>query len=215
MKLAMELFKRMITKIILLLLLPAICHGCSDENVSIEPIGDSGRYKMGNDEFQYYTVANYKNCSPDSLLKILCNFCRQKHLTKSVAQNDFVSIFFYEKTLFADYQEHISDAIRSETGSIDKYSRNLIAKIYYLKIAHDKNVVLTKIIYNKDSIILLKRDTLEMFRDDDRALENKWDEALWNENGAYAPPVSGNTPGGELPANLYIFEKGKTPIPTR
>lgn len=44
---------------------------------------------------------------------------------------------------------------------------------------------------------------------------NKWDEALWNENGAYAPPVSGNTPGGELPANLYIFEKGKTPIPTK
>uniref|UniRef100_UPI003593E8C6 hypothetical protein n=1 Tax=Salmonella enterica TaxID=28901 RepID=UPI003593E8C6 len=60
MKLAVELFKRMMTKSILLLLLPAVCYGCSNKNVSIEPIGDSGRYKMGNDEFQYYTIANYE-----------------------------------------------------------------------------------------------------------------------------------------------------------
>ena len=160
MKLAAELFKRMMTKSILLLLLPAVCYGCSNKNVSIEPIGDSGRYKMGNDEFQYYTIANYKNRSPDSMLAMLSNFCSRKHLIRPVAQDEFVSIFFYKKTLFANYQEHISDAIRSEMGSIDEYSQNLMAKIYYFKTAHEKNVVLTKIIYSKDSIILLKRDTL-------------------------------------------------------
>jgi len=48
-----------------------------------------------------------------------------------------------------------------------------------------------------------------------RALKSPWDEALWNENGAYAPPTSGNSPGGELPANLYVFEKGKKPASTK
>ncbi len=32
MKLAVELFKRMMTKSILLLLLPAVCYGCSNKN---------------------------------------------------------------------------------------------------------------------------------------------------------------------------------------
>ncbi len=38
----------------------------------------------------------------------------------------------------------------------------------------------------------------------------KWDEALWNPDGAYKKPTHGNTPGG-LPEGLYKFQKGKTP----
>lgn len=37
------------------------------------------------------------------------------------------------------------------------------------------------------------------------------DEALWNKNGAYLPPTSGDSPGGILPKGIFIFEKGKEP----
>ena len=38
-----------------------------------------------------------------------------------------------------------------------------------------------------------------------------WDDALWNPEGAYLKPTSGNTPGGQLPSTMYKFEKGKKP----
>ncbi|WP_452222559.1 hypothetical protein [Lacinutrix chionoecetis] len=41
---------------------------------------------------------------------------------------------------------------------------------------------------------------------------HRWDEALWNLNGGYAPPRAGSSPGGELPSDLYQFQKGKAPI---
>ncbi|MEO8236663.1 MAG: hypothetical protein ABI576_01045 [Flavobacterium sp.] len=39
-----------------------------------------------------------------------------------------------------------------------------------------------------------------------------WDDALWNPDGAYALPRSGDSPGGILPNGMYKFEKGKKPI---
>jgi LysM repeat protein len=39
---------------------------------------------------------------------------------------------------------------------------------------------------------------------------NQWDEALWNDAGAYASPTIGNTPKG-LPKTMYIFEKNQIP----
>lgn len=42
--------------------------------------------------------------------------------------------------------------------------------------------------------------------------DSKWDEALWNSNGAFLPPSSGNSPGGVLPEGLFVFEKNKKPV---
>jgi len=41
---------------------------------------------------------------------------------------------------------------------------------------------------------------------------HQWDEALWNPQGAYAPPTAGTTPKG-LPSQVYKFEKNKKAIP--
>ena len=38
-----------------------------------------------------------------------------------------------------------------------------------------------------------------------------WDDALWNSEGGFSKPTSGNTPGGQLPSGMYTFEKGKKP----
>lgn len=40
----------------------------------------------------------------------------------------------------------------------------------------------------------------------------QWDEALWHDDGAYAPPRVGDTPRG-LPPTMYLFEKGEEPRP--
>jgi len=39
----------------------------------------------------------------------------------------------------------------------------------------------------------------------------KWDEALWNDKGAYAPPTVASTPIGDIPKTMYVFEKDKEP----
>ncbi|TRX32193.1 hypothetical protein FNW52_17310 [Flavobacterium sp. ZT3R18] len=39
-----------------------------------------------------------------------------------------------------------------------------------------------------------------------------WDEALWNTEGAYTLPRSGDCPGGILPKGMFKFEKGKKPV---
>jgi hypothetical protein len=41
--------------------------------------------------------------------------------------------------------------------------------------------------------------------------DDKWDEALWNPEGAYSKPTAGNSPGGKLPSEMYLFEKGNKP----
>lgn len=38
-----------------------------------------------------------------------------------------------------------------------------------------------------------------------------WDEALWNPDGAFLPPKSGDSPGGLLQGGIFIFEKSKEP----
>lgn len=41
--------------------------------------------------------------------------------------------------------------------------------------------------------------------------DSRWDEALWNPNGAYLTPTSGKSPGGILESGIFIFEKNKKP----
>ncbi|MTH16639.1 hypothetical protein [Flavobacterium sp. LC2016-01] len=38
-----------------------------------------------------------------------------------------------------------------------------------------------------------------------------WDEALWNSNGAFTLPRSGDSPGGLLQSGIFLFEKDKEP----
>ena len=42
--------------------------------------------------------------------------------------------------------------------------------------------------------------------------DSRWDESLWNPEGAFLPPTSGESPGGPLESGMFIFEKGKKPI---
>ncbi|WP_312079028.1 hypothetical protein [Chryseobacterium sp.] len=41
---------------------------------------------------------------------------------------------------------------------------------------------------------------------------SRWDESLWNPEGAFLLPTSGSSPGGLLQGGMFIFEKSKTPV---
>ena len=41
--------------------------------------------------------------------------------------------------------------------------------------------------------------------------DSKWDDSLWNSNGGYAKPTTGETPGDLLPSSIFKFEKGEKP----
>ncbi|CAA7386998.1 hypothetical protein [Chryseobacterium fistulae] len=42
--------------------------------------------------------------------------------------------------------------------------------------------------------------------------DSRWDESLWNPDGAFLLPTSGKSPSGLLENGMFIFEKGKTPV---
>jgi len=153
---------------------------CSKKELLIEPIGE-GIYNMGYRELQYYTISNYKHLSNDSLLNTLRDYVLKNTSTKITNQN--FDALFYKKSVFAEYEYYIWDAIRSEMGGIDEHRDNLIAKIYYLKKERDKYPKLISVLYYEDfvlpfqtvyskSIALLKIDTLVKDSDKNLIYEN-------------------------------------------
>ena len=68
--------------------------------------------------------------------------------------------------------------------------------------------------YNKKYITITDESTngtIKAIKDIFRGYRNTFDESLWNVDGAYNVPRAGNSPRG-LPANMYIFKKGKDPV---
>jgi len=172
---------------LIFLLLFLVCFGCDNKGLMIEPIdrsrGGDGIYYMLDIEDpycferQYYTLVNYENIAPDSLYEILNNYVNSRHSYEEVAENikhhlacNFTA-HFYEKSFFVNYEKYLSDAIWSEKGGIDKYSHKLIAKIYTLG-RDGNNPIFHTVVYNndnRDSIMLIKRDTVMVFSCEDNS----------------------------------------------
>ena len=156
-----------------LLLLFITCCNCSKKELTIIPISGSQRhdehvFHIGNDEFQYYTIANYQHFTPDSLYKELNAYISSRYSYNKIVEtredNSFFCAFFYKKALSVNYKKHLYDAIRSEFGSIYGYKDNLIAKIYYYKEKNEQYPIFTTVIYNKDKILVVKEDTINEYK---------------------------------------------------
>ena len=176
----------------LLLLLTACC-SCSKKELTINPIKqcsdlDGHIFYEGNDEFHYYTIANYKNFSYDLLYKDLNDYIDSrysyKRIIETIKDNGRFSAFFYKKSLFANYKRYISSAKNSESGSIYEHQDNLIAQIYCIK-EKEKNedfYVFNTIVYGKNEKLLLKRDTIKhSFNFDRTEINRKFDIATFNQ----------------------------------
>jgi len=161
--------------------------GCGNKVLTIEPIGGNGIYSLDSYddenpciEYQYYTIANYKRITPDSLYKVLNAYVNSVRSFESIAENmrrgkeergcgSMFAARFYEKSLLVDYQKHISDAIhRDDAGFIYKYGHKLVAQIYNLEDDGDENIFYTvlynnSLFYHKDhGIVLSRSDTIRV-----------------------------------------------------
>jgi hypothetical protein len=184
-------FKIDIKKMFFVPLLFMACLSCVNNELMIKPIGGRGGSGNGiysldsyNDEnpcieYQYYTIANYKRITPDSLYKVLNAYVNSARSFDSIAENmrrgkeerGCLSMFvarFYEKALLVDYQKHIPDAIRyDDAGSIYKYDHKLVAKIFGLE--NGDEIIFYKALYNplyynnnKLCILLIRSDTIRV-----------------------------------------------------
>lgn len=182
-------FEIEIRKMPFVLLLLTACLGCGNNELTIEPIGGmggsgNGIYSLDNYddenpciEYQYYTIANYKRITPDSLYKVLNVYVNSIHTFECIAKNmrkgmeergclSMFAVYFYEKSLLVNYQKHISDAIQyDDAGSIYKYKHKLVAQMYSL--GKSDEIIFYKVLYNnslfyyKDhGIVLLRSDTI-------------------------------------------------------
>jgi len=153
----------------------AVFCGCGDKKLTIEPIG-WGIYHVTDSpciERQYYTIANYEHIAPDSLYSVLKAYINSispyEKIVENIKHNPFCDfkVFFYEKSLFANYEKYLSSyAIRSEMGSIDEYRHKLVAKIY---VFGGDNSVFNTVLYDNNKynngevyITLKKTDTVEV-----------------------------------------------------
>ncbi len=148
-------------KIIIILLCCQCVVSCKNKNMEIEPIikefNDSAKYGI-----QYFEISDYKNLSAEELVTKLEDF--EKMINKSRKYKIYTNfqVLFYKKSLFANYKNHIYEtAEENEFGGIEGYNDNIISKIYYYKEdPKSDNYLYTRIIYNKDKIILEKKDTI-------------------------------------------------------
>jgi len=168
-----------------------VCLSCVNDELMIKPIGGNGIYSLDSYddenpciEYQYYTIANYKRITPDSLYKVLNAYVNSVRSFESAAENmlrgkvergcsPMFAARFYEKSLLVDYQKHIFDAIKyDDAGSIYKYKHKLVAKIYSL--GESDETVFRTVLYhnplfyykyytdNKLCIVLIRSDTIKV-----------------------------------------------------
>ena len=153
-------------------LLLAVCCGCGSKELTIEPIregcyphegyvyrGDIGDVKglPCIDWFRFYTIANYERIVPDSLYDTLNAYINPLHLYEKYVENSqhnnrtcIFIVDFYEKSLFANYEKYIYEALRDETGGISKYRNKSVARIYAYR--YRGVTTLNTVLYNKGSM---------------------------------------------------------------
>lgn len=111
------------------------------------------------------------------------------------------------------YDESSLKYVKSNESLAQKLSNYLDAKVYaYLRRSNytptwldngDEN-------YKRKYITIEDENVSNPFNPKDW-FRRGWDEALWNSDGAYLPPKSGNSPGGLLEEGLFLFQKDKDP----
>ncbi|MEA1850767.1 MULTISPECIES: hypothetical protein [unclassified Chryseobacterium] len=111
------------------------------------------------------------------------------------------------------YDSESIKLVKPENSLAQKLSENLGAKVFaYLRRSNytptwldgGKKEYKSKYITIEDENVSNPLNPKDWFR-------KGWDEALWNSDGAFLPPKSGDSPGGLLQGGIFIFEKNKEP----
>jgi hypothetical protein len=103
--------------------------------------------------------------------------------------------------------------VKPEESLAQKLSNHLDAKVFaFLRRSNYTSTWLDKGDENyKKKYVTLEDEEVSNPINPKDWFRKGWDDALWNPEGGYSKPTSGNTPGGHLPSEMYVFEKGKTP----
>lgn len=111
------------------------------------------------------------------------------------------------------YDSESIKLVKPEESLAQKLSQNLDAKVFaYLRRSNYMSTWLDggKEEYKSKYITIEDENVSNPFNPKDW-FRKGWDEALWNPDGAFLPPKSGDSPAGLLQGGLFIFEKDKTP----
>ena len=138
------------------------CH--SDNNITITPIDIELDYAPL-DKMIYYVVSNYKQLSKEELLKVLEDYIQLNCSEREIKQYEYYILSFYKKTFGVNYRKYIVEKRyeQAETPIISEHKDKNIALICYKKLKqHDDMWEYYRILYDKDSIILVKTDTIQI-----------------------------------------------------
>ena len=155
-----------------------ILAGCKNNsgNLLIEPIDENlnGRlitgqglnpnYYSQKDLFQYYEVANDGALPADSLFLKLNTFISKKYKRTAIGQASTLTVFFYKKSWFNNYDKHIYEAaMYSENGNIEDYHDDLLARIWLVKLNKTGDQYLRYCwFYKQGAESVERKDTVDM-----------------------------------------------------
>ena len=191
-----------IRNFLFLLLLFTACYGCNNKELVIDTIDnrlspDGHVFNLGNSGLyglQYYTIANYKHYTYDSLYLKLNSYIDSLYsydkIIETMKGNGSFRVFFYKDGLFINkknYKKNIYWARESESGRIDKYNFNLIAwiDVYSRKEEDEQYYIFVTRIYNS-GLLFEKRDTIKhSFNSEEKDINEKFYISEFNrsENG--------------------------------
>lgn len=147
----------------------------NDKELVIEPIDQnlnptdslllkSSKNIISIDAFEYFQISDYESYSKKELLEKLNGFVKENYAVKyKINRYNTYTILFYKKSFFINYKNEINkDRIDPEFGFFSDYKNMQIAMIYFNKINNSNNYLLSSVLYDKDSILIEKVDTIKL-----------------------------------------------------
>jgi hypothetical protein len=162
-------------RIVLIALFVAILSSCNN-SLTIEPISKemndnfitgkrlNTNYFSTQDVMQYYQISHYSALSAAELQGKLHKFVQAKYRLKKNDTLNNLTILFYEKKLFGDYEDIVFESARdNENRTLIGYEDNLIARTEFTRLKNENGkAAYWQLLYIKDSKPLSKIDTIEL-----------------------------------------------------
>jgi hypothetical protein len=116
------------------------------------------------DVMQYYQISHYSTLSATELQGKLNKFVQNRYQLKKNDKLNNLTILFYKKKLFGDYEDIVFESARdNENRTLIGYEDNLIARTEFTRLKNENaKAAYWQLLYIKDSKPLSKIDTIEL-----------------------------------------------------
>ncbi|MCZ4222910.1 hypothetical protein [Pedobacter rhodius] len=119
-------------------------------------------YFNPNDVMQYYQVSNYEDLADNQILSELEVFATTRFPSYKLQQLRKLTLLFYKKKMFIDYQDHLYESAReNDNRRLEGHAKELLASITLERTnKNSKNMSRKSVLYDNGKFKMKLIDTI-------------------------------------------------------